>query len=202
MPAIQSARLSRQETKMDKIKLYIFNFLALLIVFFFFYWIFAKQGQQQYGFINDFRTCVKAGYPVMESNPRRCRVPNGEIYVEPSVITQQCVNDTDCGQGKFCGQGMCQDFVLDSSCQKDGDCKLINKDLNFGCCWAGVCDPVDYSNPKWVAVSRGWFEPARTQACASQPACGTRPMCPAQLANDSYEARCVGGLCTKLPVRK
>jgi hypothetical protein len=32
--------------------------------------------------IVDFVTCADAGYAVMESNPRQCRAPNGNVFVE------------------------------------------------------------------------------------------------------------------------
>jgi putative hemolysin len=33
-------------------------------------------------YISSFEECVKAGYPVMESYPRQCAVPDGDIFVE------------------------------------------------------------------------------------------------------------------------
>jgi hypothetical protein len=32
--------------------------------------------------IIDFDTCIQAGFPVQESYPRQCRLPNGEMFVE------------------------------------------------------------------------------------------------------------------------
>ncbi len=37
---------------------------------------------QPRGLIADFEDCVLAGYPVMESSPRRCAVPNGPTFTE------------------------------------------------------------------------------------------------------------------------
>lgn len=38
--------------------------------------------------ITSFEECVEAGYPVMESHPRRCSVPDGETFTEEiAVIT-------------------------------------------------------------------------------------------------------------------
>ena len=39
--------------------------------------------------ISSFEDCVLAGYPVMESYPRRCRVPNGPTFTEaiPPVVS-------------------------------------------------------------------------------------------------------------------
>jgi len=41
--------------------------------------------------IGSFEECVAAGYPVMESYPRQCRVPGGPTFTEkiPAVITAQ-----------------------------------------------------------------------------------------------------------------
>ena len=186
---------------MDKAKIFILNFLAILIVSMFLFWVFGKGGQQRYALVNSFERCVKGGYPVSQSSPRQCRLPNGESFTESLAVTQQCVKDGDCGAGKFCSQGQCRDFFANASCQATADCKLINKDLNFGCCWAGVCQPIDYSKDNWVAVNRRWFEDSRTKACSSQ-ACGLEPKCPVNLVNDSFEARCVGGQCIKLPVSR
>lgn len=35
--------------------------------------------------VNSFAECEKAGYPVMESYPRQCRVPGGALFVEAVV---------------------------------------------------------------------------------------------------------------------
>lgn len=39
-----------------------------------------------------FQDCERAGYPVMESFPRRCAVPNGQTYTEEIVVTNRYVN--------------------------------------------------------------------------------------------------------------
>lgn len=36
--------------------------------------------------INSFEDCVNAGYPVMESYPRQCRVPGGKLFVEDVTV--------------------------------------------------------------------------------------------------------------------
>jgi hypothetical protein len=54
--------------------------------------------------IGSFAECAAAGYPVMESYPRQCRVPGGQTFVEPipAVITAESCGAarghwTDCG---------------------------------------------------------------------------------------------------------
>ena len=41
-------------------------------------WVFG-EGRLQ---VVNFRTCVDAGYPIMESYPRQCRAPNGDLFIE------------------------------------------------------------------------------------------------------------------------
>lgn len=38
------------------------------------------------GTVDSFEACVAAGNPVMESYPRQCRTPDGQLFVEP--VTQ------------------------------------------------------------------------------------------------------------------
>jgi len=42
-------------------------------------WIYLKSPQIE---VQSFDDCVKAGYPVMESYPRQCKVPDGQTFVE------------------------------------------------------------------------------------------------------------------------
>lgn len=35
--------------------------------------------------INTFEDCVKIGYPIMESYPRQCTVPDGRFFVETLI---------------------------------------------------------------------------------------------------------------------
>ena len=41
-----------------------------------------EEKQDFIGEINSFEECVSAGYDIMESYPRRCRIPDGDIFVE------------------------------------------------------------------------------------------------------------------------
>lgn len=51
--------------------------IALLVWFGFF-----KTEENQYQNILSFEDCLNAGLPVMESNPRQCRTPDGRTYAE------------------------------------------------------------------------------------------------------------------------
>lgn len=52
--------------------------------------------------ISSFEECVEAGYPVMESYPRQCRIANGTTFTE-DIGFALCEN--------MCGDGECQEIV-------------------------------------------------------------------------------------------
>lgn len=60
---------------MNKIS-YLIIFILLIIIFSIFV-IWNEQSK-----ITSFEECAAAGYPVMESYPRQCRTPSGELFVE------------------------------------------------------------------------------------------------------------------------
>lgn len=57
--------------------------------------------------IQTFQDCAAAGYPIMESYPRQCSLPNGKFFVE-TVTSQECRNFEDCGAGFGCINHLCQ----------------------------------------------------------------------------------------------
>ena len=64
--------------------------------------------------INSFAECAKL-YPVMESYPRRCRVPNGKLFVEeltPREMEKLKPPVENCKD--ICGDGICQEVVCDA----------------------------------------------------------------------------------------
>jgi len=85
--------------------------------------------------------------------------------------------------------------LADRNCTKSEDCMLVNSELNFSCCWAGACEPIDLMQPKWIAVNKAWFENQRSLNCPSQ--CGPAPGCPTRIINGNYTAACIAGGCIK-----
>jgi len=130
--------------------------------------------------ISNFEDCAAAGYPVMESYPRQCKVPDGETFIEDITV----------------GTG---DFEPDISCQANEDCILINKDLEYGCCWLGACQAVDYSQDKWIAANRAWFIEGQTTSCPSTQECGPSPLCNVRAVNLDFSAQCIDKICQKTP---
>ena len=124
--------------------------------------------------ISSFEECVAAGNPVMESYPRQCRAGNRTFV---SLVDFFQVNkNTGCGS--------------------DLDCVLTDSSLGFSCCYAGACEPLNYSDAKWEAVSGQWLASQREQYCPAD--CGPAPGCPFQILNDSFEALCQDGQCRKM----
>jgi hypothetical protein len=54
--------------------------------------------------IDGYQNCVEAGYPVSETSPAQCSVPNGPTYIEPHMVGNVqgawCKNE--------CGNAICQ----------------------------------------------------------------------------------------------
>jgi hypothetical protein len=148
--------------------------------------------------MNSFDDCAKAGYPILESYPRQCRAPDGRIFVEPRV-SEVCASDQECGEGFYCKHGLCTEFLPDMSCLIDDDCQLINKDLRFSCCWAGACEPIDYSLDTWIAVNKDWFAEQRATECPTPEDCGPAPMCAVRAINENFRAQCINSVCHKAP---
>ncbi|MEW5955737.1 MAG: hypothetical protein AB1626_04355 [Candidatus Micrarchaeota archaeon] len=174
--------------------------------------------------VTNFQECAAAGNPVMESYPAQCRTPDGRTFVQEippgdrwKVIPppESCRNY--CGDGvcqevvcmavgcpcaetpSSCPQDCAQEFTVQNQCGADEDCLLVNKERGFSCCWAGACEEIDYSQEKWVAANRQWFESQRTANCPSTEECGPAPMCAVRAVNEDFEATCMRGACVKTP---
>lgn len=130
--------------------------------------------QPDYSGIRSFEDCEKAGYPVMESYPRQCRTPDGRTFISGTDFI---------------------DSNRNMACSVDPDCVLVNKELGFGCCYAGACQPINHSDAKWIAVNKAWFDSVQDMHCPDD--CGPAPGCAVQVLNDSFEASCIGGSCVK-----
>lgn len=151
--------------------------------------------------VNNFTDCVQAGFPVAESFPRQCRTSEGKVFVEEvASSTQQlggCRDSSSCKNGEFCNQGICQSADFTYSCQSANDCLLVNRDLAYGCCYAGACQPIDYSQDQWIAVNRGDFEAKQKTYCPAQSQCGPAPACAQQFVQTDFVAGCVSNRCIK-----
>lgn len=148
--------------------------------------------------ITNFDQCKNAGYPVMESFPEQCRTPQGKVFIADVKTSQQgCQNDISCGQAKWCDQGVCKSIEYTYDCQQDSDCQMINQDNGFGCCYAGQCDPIDYSQSNWIAVNKEQYAKQQTDHCPSTEQCGPAPACPTSIKPSNYVVACQKNICTK-----
>jgi|GEM_PF-5134540 len=150
------------------------------------------------GVVVDFQSCADNDNPITESYPRTCRA-NGVTYTESTVETNPngCRDDISCGKGKFCDQGLCQPIVYDTSCSTDNDCQLANQFVGWGCCYAGQCDPVDYSQDNWISVNSQKYTAGQTKYCPAKSACGTPPACPSSIKLSNFVAVCQQSTCVK-----
>lgn len=129
--------------------------------------------------IKTFEDCVNAGYPILESYPRQCRTPDGRNFISGTDFLE--VNQN-------------------ASCSKDADCRLVNKKLGFGCCWAGACEALNYSEDKWIALNKEWFEDVQEKNCPSKPECGPAPMCAVRAIDTNFSAKCISSQCKKVQI--
>ncbi len=68
---------------MKKIFATIFFLLAAGAIIFTFMWPELKKPKPK--IVGNFMECTEAGYPVMESYPRQCKAPNGQIFFETII---------------------------------------------------------------------------------------------------------------------
>lgn len=131
--------------------------------------------------INSYSACVAAGNPVMESAPPQCRTRDGRTFVAtPSEWPYPN-----------------QEFIPETNCTTNDECKLINVEKKYSCCYAGACEITDYSEEKWIAVNAEWFAAQRMLNCPSQESCGPTPLCAVYIEPSGYAAKCIQNTCQK-----
>ena len=60
----------------------------------------------KFGDITNFEDCAKAKFPVVESYPRRCSLPDHRVFTE-TVSMQECKIQEDCPTGFMCKNHIC-----------------------------------------------------------------------------------------------
>lgn len=79
---------------------------ALVVIFVVAYMVSGNKKQLKINTINSFEECAKAGYPILESYPRQCGLPNGKSFVE-NIATMECSRLEDCPTGFACINHSC-----------------------------------------------------------------------------------------------
>jgi hypothetical protein len=91
---------------------------------------------------------------------------------------------------------------VSTSCDDDGDCTIVNKELNYRSCFPGICERVDYSLDRFVAVNIESFDIYKESELKFRPTneeCGVvTPLCPASNINTNFDAKCINDLCKKI----
>lgn len=110
--------------------------VGLVVLILLGYWVYQSQkAPDKTGlFITDFEDCVAAGYPVMESYPRQCRTPEGNVYVEEIASGDEGPSTAVATGGCYiggCSQQLCTDqpdavstceYRPEYSCYKSAQC--------------------------------------------------------------------------------
>ncbi len=166
--------------------------------------------------INSYTECVAAGNPIMESAPPQCRAIDGRTFTATpdewppkrevrsfescvangGIVGESYPRQCRLGDGRIFFQ-LPDDYTNTTNCQVDSDCKLINEDLEFACCYAGACALTDYSEANWIAVNAARFDSLRTITCPAKDACGPAPLCAVYVEPSGYAAKCIQNTCTK-----
>ncbi|MBN2095528.1 MAG: hypothetical protein JW727_05750 [Candidatus Aenigmarchaeota archaeon] len=135
--------------------------------------------------ISSFEECVAAGYPVLESYPRQCRTPDGQVFVEEieDPLKAACIeaggNWNECGsrcaidnQGK---EGIACPMMCEALCECGGI--------------AGFTCPAGYSckMPEGIADALGYCEPEIIGGQRDEYGCLT----PAGYSWDSEVGACI-----------
>jgi len=94
--------------------------------------------------INSFDDCAKAGYPILESYPRQCKIPDGGSFIEDLRSVQPSSQVPD--ESKYCvnylgnpePDGSCSTIEIEArKCNNIGDCTAtcsmgcVNKNWDF-----------------------------------------------------------------------
>lgn len=117
--------------------------LAVVILggFLLFKYVIEEDLPAQNSLVTNFEQCVQAGYPVMESYPRQCRVPSGELFVEsvtnpePKPVVKDGCFVGGCS-GQICSENegamsTCE-YRPEYACYKNATCE---RQVNGKCGW-------------------------------------------------------------------
>lgn len=115
---------------------------------------------------------------------------------QPKSLT--CQQDSDCGQGFFCREGECSEYLYDLSCNDSSDCQLVNVDHGYSCCWQGACQPKNFIDQSWIAVNTTSYQASRQEFCPTKEDCGPAPSCPESADTSGVTAECQESLCVKV----
>jgi len=88
--------------------------------------------------INDFEDCVLAGYPVMESFPRRCSTPDGRTFTENT--NKQVVRDG-------CYIGGCSQQICSGEPDVASTCEYREE---YACYQTATCEKQSDGNCGWT----------------------------------------------------
>jgi hypothetical protein len=128
-----------------------------------------RVGQQDK--VYDFESCVLAGNPVMESDPRKCRHVDGSVFVEFELsVTQPNANASTSTQKENTLPGVVSDGCVRSGCSGQFCVPKEYDHTAFTICdwqpWYGCF--IDATCERQFDGSCGWTETETLRTCLEQ----------------------------------
>ena len=88
--------------------------------------------------------------------------------------------------------------VFNRSCSLDTDCILVDTTLADICCGGDNCEPLDFSQDKWVAVNASGYAKQKDSVCTVRGVCAPGKECFPKPINDAYHVQCSNNSCLKV----
>lgn len=86
---------------------------------------------------------------------------------------------------------------VSTACVEDGDCTIVNRELDYRVCFAGYCTNESYAADKYVAVNASAFT-AFSISLNDGGSCGAQPACTLNSINTEYRGSCIDSVCHKV----
>lgn len=136
MAASISKNLKEDKRKFANFKVIFLGFLFLILLFAAIVFLSQEKSKK---IITNFEECATAGYPVIETYPRQCKMPDGRIFSEVVLPPEQNqpklsyeINGCDTKQEKNWERVKEQEEKVDI--ETDGDFLNLTHYLNYVCC--------------------------------------------------------------------
>lgn len=139
--------------------LYGLGLLAIVVLVGAMFWFFTApdttpENPSDVGFVSNFDDCAAAGYPVMESYPRQCRTPDGQLYIESTPTNPVATATGGCYIGG-CSSQICSDQPdMASTCEYRAE---------YSCYQTATCE-------RQASGQCGWTQTAALSLCLTSSA--------------------------------
>lgn len=119
------------------------------------------QNKQQLINVTNFEECAAAGNPVMESYPRQCRTPDGQLFVEEVPLPEDPYNGINV-QANGCAIAGCSGQLCVSAKEASNIFTTCEYRPEYACYKEAKCEPQ-------ANGACGWTETPQLRACLNTP---------------------------------